>query len=113
MSKLNKFVPQQRFISGSACSMGSHKYHLSTYFIIQSCHKTINLQSDCGNIRLKLRILRGKKYPVKTQVKKEIPVLLPEYLHVKMKPQISPQEFPVISSLNESEIYLRHMYMRL
>lgn len=50
---------------------------------------------------------------MKTQVKKEMPVFLPEYLHVKMKPQISPQELPVISSLNEGEIYLGHVYMRL
>ena len=54
----------------------------------------MDLKSDYGNIRLKLRILRENKKQTnnnnKTEVKKEIPVLLPEYLHAKMKPQISP-----------------------
>ena len=35
------------------------------------------------------------------------------YLHVKMKPHIFPQESPVTSNLNESEIYLVPVYMYL
>ena len=46
---------------------------------------------------------------MKTEVKREIPVLFPEYLHVKTKPQIFPQEFSALSSLNEGEIYLLHV----
>ena len=76
----------------------------------------MNLKSDHGNIRLKLRILREKqktnkqkKGLAKTEVKRERPVLFPEYLHVKMKPQIFPQTFPALSSLNEGEIYLLHV----